>query len=186
MTGIPRDGWLAFGRAVEQRFLELGGAIRYGAKVERLETGDGAVSGVRLAGGETLTADRVLSAADGRFTRTVLLGEDGDARFDPGRVSDQPVQVNLGVAEDWSASGALTYLLPDAPAAAGRTQHRVTVQNKHYGPELHLGTRHTAAAAPAATSRDARSRAIAPVLDFGRRLPSMTRTVTTSSPRRRR
>ena len=38
MTGIPRDGWLAFGRAVERRFLELGGEIRYGARVERLET----------------------------------------------------------------------------------------------------------------------------------------------------
>ena len=31
-------------------------------------------------------------------------------------------------------SGALTYLLPDAPAAAGRPQQRVTVQNKHYDP----------------------------------------------------
>jgi len=46
------------------------------------------------------------------------------ARFDPSRVSDQPVQVNLGVTEDWSASGALTYLLPDAPAAAGRRVRR--------------------------------------------------------------
>ena len=134
MTGIPRDGWLAFGRAIERRFLEVGGEIRYGAKVDRLETGGGSVRGVRLAGGETLAADRVLSAADGRYTRTVLLGEDDAARFDPGRVSDQPVQVNLGVAEDWSGSGALTYLLPDAPGAAGRAQQRVTVQNKHYDP----------------------------------------------------
>jgi phytoene dehydrogenase-like protein len=133
MTGIPRDGWLAFGRAVERRFLELGGEIHYGTKVERLETLRGAVRGVGLAGGEVVAADRVLSAADGRFTRTVLLGEDG-ARFDPRRVSDQPVQVNLGVAEDWSATGALTYLLPDAPAAAGHPQPRVTVQNKHYDP----------------------------------------------------
>ena len=37
MTGIPRNGWLAFGRAVERRFLELGGEIRYGAKVEGLD-----------------------------------------------------------------------------------------------------------------------------------------------------
>ena len=49
MTGIPRDGWLAFGRAVERRFLELGGEIRYGAKVERLETLGGAVRGAGLA-----------------------------------------------------------------------------------------------------------------------------------------
>ena len=43
--------------------------------------------------------------------------------------------MNLGVAEDWSATGALTYLLPDAPAAAGHPQSRVTVQNKHYDPQ---------------------------------------------------
>jgi phytoene dehydrogenase-like protein len=135
MTGIPRHGWLAFARAVERRLVELGGEIRYGAKVERLEIAGGTVRGVGLAGGEVVAADRVLSAADGRFTRTVLLGEEDGARFDPRRVSDQPVQVNLGVAEDWSATGALTYLLPDAPSAAGRPQRRVTVQNKHYDPQ---------------------------------------------------
>ena len=56
MTGIPRDGWLAFGRAVERRFLELGGEIRYGAKVERLETLGGAVRGAGLAGVEVVAA----------------------------------------------------------------------------------------------------------------------------------
>ena len=132
MTGIPRDGWLAFGRAIERRFLELGGDVSYGARVVQLRTSGGAVSGVELAGGEVVAADRVLSAADGRYTRTVLLGEEDGARFDPRRVSDQPVQVNLGVTEDWSSSGALTYLLPDAPVAGGRRQRRVTVHNKHY------------------------------------------------------
>jgi phytoene dehydrogenase-like protein len=135
MTGIPRHGWLAFGRAVERRFLELGGEIRYGARVERLRTSGGAVTGVVLTDDETVAAERVLSAADGRFTRTVLLGEGDAARFDPRRLSDQPVQVNLGVAEDWSSSGALTYLLADAPAAGGRRQLRVTVHNKHHDPQ---------------------------------------------------
>jgi phytoene dehydrogenase-like protein len=134
MTGIPRDGWLAFGRAIERRFVELGGDIRYGAKVVGLESAGGAVRGVELAGEKAVAADRVLSAADGRFTRTVLLGEEERARFDPRRVSDQPVQVNLGVSEDWSTFGALTYLLPDAPAAGGHRQWRVTVHNKHYDP----------------------------------------------------
>ena len=134
MTGIPRHGWLAFGRAVERRFLELGGDIRYGAQVARLRTSGGAVNGVELASGEVVATGRVLSAADGRFTHTVLLGEQDDGRFDPRRVSDQPVQVNLGVAEDWS-SGALTFLLADAPAAGGRGQRRVTVHSKHYDPD---------------------------------------------------
>ncbi len=39
------------------------------------------------------------------------------------------------MAEDWSSSGALTYLLPEAPEAGGRRQRRVTVHNKHYDPD---------------------------------------------------
>ncbi|MHB8868558.1 MAG: phytoene desaturase family protein [Thermoleophilia bacterium] len=153
ITGIPRDGWLSFARAIERRFVEYGGDIRYGSKAARLATDGGAVVGVEVADGRLAAADRVLSAADGHFTHTVLLGESVDsdgsrpgdpggagragkaARFDPSQVSDQPVQVNLGVAADWSAiTGPLTYILPDAPHAAGRAQTKLTVHNKYFDP----------------------------------------------------
>ena len=86
--------------------------------------------------GEVVTADRVLSAADGRYTRTVLLGEDDGARFDPRRVSDQPVQVNLGVVRGLVRDRrAHLPAPPDAPSASPAAASPVlTVQNKHYDP----------------------------------------------------
>ncbi len=137
-TGIPRHGWLSFARAVERRLMELGGEVRYGARVEALTTERGRVTGVRTASGEKVAGDRVLSAADGRFTHSVLLGEP-DAEvgelFDARRLSDQPVQVNLGLALEWPLSGAVTLMLPGRPGVGGRRQSRVTVHTKHYDPE---------------------------------------------------
>jgi phytoene dehydrogenase-like protein len=137
-TGIPRHGWLAFARAIEKRLHELGGETRYGALVRGLTTTDGRVAGVRLATGEEIAADRVLSAADGRFTHEVLLGEpewEVGRLFDEHRLSDQPVQVNIGLAGEWPERGAVTLLLPGRPEVAGRRQSRVTVHGKHYDPE---------------------------------------------------
>ncbi len=131
LTGIPRHGWLDFARAIERRFLDLGGEIRYRTKVTGLRTSAGAVTGVVLDCGEIVGADRSLSAVDGQFTRTSLLGEPDDGRFDLGRLSDQPVQVNLGVDEVWEGP-ARTYLLPAQPSAGGRRQSRITVHHKHH------------------------------------------------------
>jgi phytoene dehydrogenase-like protein len=131
LSGIPQHGWLDFARAIERRFLDLGGEARYRARVTGLRTSAGAVTGVVLEGGEVVGADRVLSAADGQFTRTVLLGEPDDGRFGLSHLSDQPVQVNLGVDEVWDGP-ARTYLLPARPRAAGRRQSRITVHHKHH------------------------------------------------------
>ncbi len=61
-------------RLIEEQLVGLGGRVRFGAKVERiLVEGDAAV-GVQLAGGETIKADWVISAADGHATIYELLG----------------------------------------------------------------------------------------------------------------
>jgi len=136
-AGIPLHGWLSFAQAIEQHFIELGGEMRYRSRVVGLTTGDRRVTGVRLATDEVVAAERVLSAADGRFTHGALLGEperEVDALYDSRRLSDQPVQVNLGVAHDWT-SGAVTYQLPGRPSVAGRRQSRLTVHSKHYDPD---------------------------------------------------
>ena len=142
-TGIPLHGWLAFARAVERRLEQLGGEVRYGARVAgltqvtELTQAASRVTGVRLADGEEVAADRVLSAADGRFTHSVLLGEpewEVGRLYDERRLSDQPVQVNLGVARSWD-SGAVTLPVPARQVVAGRPQSRVTIHTKHYDPE---------------------------------------------------
>lgn len=136
MAGIPVRGWLAFARAIERRFIELGGNVEYRAKVERLVIENGAVTGVLLADGSRRFADRVLSAADGRFSQSLLLGkQEGETvqSFRPEDLSDQPAQVNIGVDEDFSAEdGPVTYILSDPFEAAGRRHHKITVHNKYY------------------------------------------------------
>jgi phytoene dehydrogenase-like protein len=139
MAGIPLKGWLSFARAIERRFIELGGVIHYKTKVERLIVENGVVRGVILADGSRLFANRVLSAADGRFSQSVLLGKtEGNTvqSFNPHDLSDQPVQVNIGVDEDFSAEdGSVTYILSDSFIAVGREHKKITVHNKFYDPD---------------------------------------------------
>jgi phytoene dehydrogenase-like protein len=139
MAGIPLKGWLSFALAIQRRFSELGGIMRCKAKVDRLIVENKIVKGVILADGSCLFAARVLSAADGRFSQSLLLGKtEGDTiqQFNPADLSDQPVQVNLGVAEDFSAEdGPMTYILPDSFSAAGHQHNKITVHNKYYDPD---------------------------------------------------
>jgi len=79
---MQQRGWLAFARAIEHRYLALGGSIRYRARVARII---------------------VVSAADGRTTLFEMLGgslldKAARASYELNRVSDQPVRVNLGFA----------------------------------------------------------------------------------------
>ena len=67
--------------AIRARFEELGGRLRLGAKVEKILVEDGAAVGVRLAGGETIAADWVISAADGHATIYQMLGGEYADKF---------------------------------------------------------------------------------------------------------
>jgi phytoene dehydrogenase-like protein len=72
--GWPAGGSLALARAIERRFLDLGGEIPYGARVQSiLLEGDRAV-GVRLVDGAERRADIVVSNANGHATIFGMLG----------------------------------------------------------------------------------------------------------------
>ncbi len=141
-SGMPRGGWLTFARAIEKRHLGLGGTIRYRAKVARIIVEDGAARGVVLADGTELRADIVVSAADGRTTLFEMLGEsyldEGlRASYRTDRVSDQPVQVNIGVARDFSdQSHTISYLLSEPVEVAGRKHQRMTVGTHSFDPSM--------------------------------------------------
>ncbi len=72
-AGYPVGGSLALARTIEARYRELGGEIRYGARVEKILVEQGRAVGIRLAGGEEQRADAVISAADGHRTLFELL-----------------------------------------------------------------------------------------------------------------
>jgi phytoene dehydrogenase-like protein len=127
-AGFPLGGSLEFARAIERRFLGLGGEITCGARVEKVLEENGKVTGVRLAGGETVAADCVISAMDMKTTLSSLL--DG-SRIDPVHrlllettpVMDPCVQVSFGVDMDLSAlDGATEAVQLDPPAEIGGTR----------------------------------------------------------------
>ena len=68
------------GTAILQRALEHGVALRLGARVSRIETEAGRVSGVTLAGGEQLRADVVVANADAAHVYGELVDAPAAAR----------------------------------------------------------------------------------------------------------
>ncbi|MCB0158674.1 MAG: NAD(P)/FAD-dependent oxidoreductase, partial [Caldilineaceae bacterium] len=67
-AGFPAGGSLAFARALEARYLALGGTIHYKAQVEQILVENDRAVGVRLYDDSEHRADYVISAADGRGT----------------------------------------------------------------------------------------------------------------------
>ncbi len=67
-AGYPLGGSLEFSRAIEKRYLALGGEIAYKARVAKILTENDRAVGVRLEDGSEHRADYVISAADGHAT----------------------------------------------------------------------------------------------------------------------
>jgi phytoene dehydrogenase-like protein len=74
-AGYPLGGSLAFARAIESKYLSLGGMIHYRAKIDKILVEEGRAVGVKGSWGES-RGDYVISAADGRDTLDRLLGGD--------------------------------------------------------------------------------------------------------------
>ena len=67
-SAYPLGGSEALVKSAESNYLRLGGEIRYSSRVERILVKDGRAQGVKIKNGEEITADIVISAADGHWT----------------------------------------------------------------------------------------------------------------------
>ena len=67
-AGYPVGGSLQFVRKIEEKYLSLGGKIKYNRGVQEILTDNNAVKGIRLENGEKHFSNIVLSAADWHFT----------------------------------------------------------------------------------------------------------------------
>jgi phytoene dehydrogenase-like protein len=121
-AGYPFGGSQGVIRLIAQRFTDLGGRLRCGTAVERILVEDDVAVGVQLAGGETIRADWVISAADGHATVYRLL--DGrytdasvDSVFETYESFPSYLQVSLGVARDLSGEPGFLTMVLDAPVA---------------------------------------------------------------------
>jgi phytoene desaturase len=75
----------------------FGGALRHGVEVEQITVRDGRAGGVRLAGGETLEADIVVSNAEVGWTYTKLLSEHKRRRWTDAKVARANYSMGLFV-----------------------------------------------------------------------------------------
>jgi phytoene desaturase len=84
----------------------LGGSIRYGATVEEILVEGGHVTGVRLAGGERVPADIVVSNADSAYTYRHLLAPRHRRRWTDERLESAHYSMSLFI---WYFGTARTY-----------------------------------------------------------------------------
>jgi phytoene dehydrogenase-like protein len=141
-AGFPVGASLEFARAVEQRFLDLGGVIHYKSQVEKILTENGRATGVRLYNDAIHKADYLISAADGRETIFDMLGGEFVNRkiermYDGHLPTHQMCQVSLGVNRDLSDQPHwVTYLLKDPILLAGEERWELGVKHYCFDPSL--------------------------------------------------
>lgn len=140
--GFPTGGSLEFARAIERRYLELGGQIHYKAQVDRILVEDGRAVGVRLYDDRELRADAVISTADGRGTifhmlRGEFVDKDLQKRYDGQLPAHTQVQVSLGIDRDLSGEPHwVTYLLEEPITIAGESRDAINVKHYCFDPSL--------------------------------------------------
>ncbi len=128
-------------RPIRARLEQLGGRLRLGAKVEKILVEHDAAVGVQLAGGETIAADWVISAADGHATIYDMLGgkyTDAVIAKTHGTLEMFPsyVQVSLGVAREFSQQAGYVTRILDTPLALdpGTELGTVALRFFHFDP----------------------------------------------------
>jgi phytoene desaturase len=121
---IRKDGSGGFARALERRFLDLGGQVRYRASVEKILVENGRARGVRLTNQEEIRSGRVVSAADGFSTLYHML----DGRFVTKQLKEMHetwplwkpvVLINYGVTRGFPDEPSIVMLKRPSPAGAG-------------------------------------------------------------------
>ena len=101
-AGYPIGGSLSVVDLLADNYRRLGGTIRFGARVERIQVENNRAAGVILEGGETIAADAVISAADGHSTIFHLLqgrfvSDKIEKVFETYRPFPSYIQVSLGI-----------------------------------------------------------------------------------------
>jgi phytoene dehydrogenase-like protein len=101
-AGYPLGGSMPMSKALEKRYLSLGGKIHYQSKVEQILVEDNRAVGVRLIDGREFLAERVISAADGHTTIFKMLnGKYADEKvrepYDKWPIFPPLILVGLGI-----------------------------------------------------------------------------------------
>jgi len=140
-AGYPIGGSQAIIHGIARKLGSLGGRLRLGAKVERILVEDDTAVGVQLMDGETITADWVISAADGHATIYDLLGgkytdKATEEVYNEFETFPSYLQVSLGVALDLSQQPGFVTRLFDTPLQVdpGTESRQISFRFFHFDP----------------------------------------------------
>ena len=139
-AGYPAGGSLEFSRAIEQRYLDLGGEIHYRSPVSKISVQNDQAVGVRLADGTEHRGDIVISAADGHSTIFDML--EGEyindkirGHYDKLPIFSPLVHVALGVARSFEGlPHSIVYVLKEPITIAGQERKFIGVEIYNFDP----------------------------------------------------
>ena len=136
-------GSLEFARAIERRYLDLGGEMNYRSRVDKILVENNKTVGIRLTDGTEHVGDIVISAADGRTTIFDMLegkyiNDKIRGYYDNFPLFPPLIQIALGVARSFDevphlVSG-INYPLNEPATIAGREIERLGVHVYNYDP----------------------------------------------------
>jgi phytoene dehydrogenase-like protein len=141
-ASYPIGGSLPLAKAIEERFLKLGGKISYRNRVSKILVENDQAVGVKLADGTEQRTDIVISAADGHSTIFEWLDGkcvDDEIRgyYDKLPVFPPIIFVGLGVAEDFTKEPLMTSFPLKIPIRIGNSEHkRIVLRNNSLDPSL--------------------------------------------------
>lgn len=141
-AGYPIGGSLEFSRAIERRYLQLGGKVHYARRVAKILVENRKAVGLETADGQQHRADFVISAADGHATifdmlEGKYLSKQVRSYYERFPVFPPLIQVSLGVARDFAGQPhKVVHMLREPVVIAGESQYQLSVKHYSYDPTL--------------------------------------------------
>jgi phytoene dehydrogenase-like protein len=122
--GYPMGGSLHFTRAIEKRYVSLGGEINYNQKIKKILVEDGKAVGIETGKGKRILADIIVSACDGRSVVYDML-EGKYLTSQVKKIYEKPslwppiISISLGVNRDLSGEVEINCFKLDKPVLVG-------------------------------------------------------------------
>lgn len=141
-SGYPIGGSYSIAKALEKRYLELGGSIAYNSKVKNIMVDEDKAVGVELVDGAQEFGDIILSAADGHTTIfDWLKGRFADENilniYQNLEIFPPLIFISLGVNHDYSQEPHYIFFqLKNPITIAGEEINHLEVRNHSFDPTL--------------------------------------------------
>ncbi|MDP4222930.1 MAG: NAD(P)/FAD-dependent oxidoreductase [Bacteroidota bacterium] len=144
-AGYPLGGSMPMSKALEKRYLDLGGIINYNKRVDKILTDNDSATGIRLTDGKEYSSNIVISAADGYNTIFKMLdGRYTDEKikeiYDKWHLFPPLIFIGMGVNRKFdeipfSVSG-FSFPLEKPVVIGDRMRERLSVHLYHHDPSM--------------------------------------------------